>query len=100
MNERNLLSPGGAAQRLKLTRQAVEQSGNAPGGRLLLWAFGYPGRRAAETYIDFGERRPPYGNPRPEWAEQWRGRDPAQLLDEARERYRLELARPPQEAPR
>ena len=93
LNQRNLLSPGGAAHRLGITRQAVEQSGWAPAGRLLMWTFGHPGRRAAETYIDFGERRwSGSTNPRAEWALEWHGRDPADLLVEAREKHRLELA--------
>jgi len=89
---RKLLSPGGAAHRLAVSRQAVEHSGNADGGRLLMWAFGHPGRKAAEVYIDFGARRHPLdATPRAEDTLEWHGSDPAQLLADAIVAYRLEL---------
>ena len=91
LNERNLLSPGGAAHRLGISRQGVHASGDAPAGRLLQWAFGHEGRKVAETYIDFGWRRITRANPDPEWSLEWHDSDPAQLLVEARERYRLTL---------
>jgi hypothetical protein len=93
LNQRNLLSPGGAARVLGISRQAVQESAPRPGGRLLEWAFAHErARRIGELYIDFGLRRPPYRNPRPEDAHEWHGSDPADLLADARKDHRLELA--------
>ncbi len=112
-NIRKLLTPGGASQHLRVSRQAVMESASRPGGRLLLWVFGpEPGgdkapqwslRQAVEnlvdlpdsdiprkyaTYVDFGQRK---GLLKGNWdtrtekddAYEWQGHDPAELLAEA-----------------
>ena len=56
------------------------------------WAFAHErARRIGELYIDFGARRVTIANPLPEWAHEWHGHDPAELLAEARDKHRLEL---------
>jgi hypothetical protein len=94
LNQRRLLSPGGAAHVLGISRQAVHAASERPGGRLLHWMFGNDRqKRIGETYIDFGWRdHIARANPRPEEALQWIGSNAADLLAEARERHRLELA--------
>lgn len=95
LNERRLLTPGGAAQRLRVSRQAVHASAERPGGRLLMWVFAAErAARLAEMYVDFGERRGVWDMPTsapPDAVDEWRQADPEQLKREAVERHQLAL---------